>query len=199
MQVEHQVLPIALPTLVIAGAVVLVAFVLLVVLLRILRRRPASKAGAPQDLSIDIKSLDASGPPAKSPRLEFYGTPVRLVVFVLAPVGRGGNMPSAERLREVVDYLVPGLSKVLAVHQPIYRQWPPQLSSQGFARALFANVRLPGDDGKGTPWCSVAGKFSIGEEHLLAGLVCCAAGPNGLSQVTVEHEGQWLDVLRVKE
>lgn len=199
MEVDQEFSSLPLITIVIAGAAVLIAAAVLFVLLFLLRRRPARKGESQQDLSIDIASLDASGPPAKSPRLEFYGTPVRLAVLILAPVGRGGSMPSPERLQEVVDFLIPGLSKVLAVHQPMFRRWPQQLSSQGFTQVFFSNLHLPGDRGKGTPWCSVAGKFSIGDENLLAGLVCCAAGPNGLSQVTVEHEGQWLDVLRVKE
>jgi hypothetical protein len=59
-------------------------------------------------------------------------------------------------------------------------------------------VTLPGDRGKGTAWCSLAGKFRAAGQVFLAGLVACAAKPNGLGQFVIQHEGQWNDVLRIK-
>jgi hypothetical protein len=59
-------------------------------------------------------------------------------------------------------------------------------------------VALPGDRGKGTPWCSIAGRLQVGDRLFLIGLVCCAHQPNALSQFVVQHEGQWLDILRIR-
>jgi hypothetical protein len=97
-----------------------------------------------------------------------------------------------------MEQLVPGMSSVLAHHQPLICRWPAQLSSTGFAQSFFNHVALPGARGRGTPWCSLAGKLAVGDRVFLVGLVFCAATSNSLSQMTVEHEGQWLDVLRIR-
>ena len=123
---------------------------------------------------------------------------MRLAVLILAPAGRNNPLPPATELPDTVDCLLPGLTAVVAAHHPVIRAWPFQLSTQGFEHSFFNNVQLPGDRGKGTPWCSVAGRFEAGSRQFLAGLLCVADKPNSLSQVTVAHTGQWMDVLRVK-
>ncbi len=188
-----------LPTpLVVVIALAAVAVVALVLVTTLLRRKPESSASPSADLSIDLSALSVSGPDNPGPRLTYYGTPVQLVVLVLAPAGRGTAFPEKHELRHIVDRLIPNLSVILDHHRPIYRQWPEQLSTQGFSQSFFTNVQLPGDRGKGTPWCGIAGRFDMGEGHLLAGLVCKAAAPNGLSEIVVQHEGQWNDILRVR-
>jgi hypothetical protein len=123
---------------------------------------------------------------------------MRLAVVVLAPAGRDRVLPSAEDLPEVVEAIVPGLSKVIATHEPLVHRWPAQLSTQGFTHAFFANVRLPGDGGKGTPWCSAAGVFRYRGQVTLAGLVMCAGSAVHFGRRKIEEEEKWLDVLRVK-
>jgi hypothetical protein len=108
-------------------------------------------------------------------------------------------LPATEQLPDLVNRLLPNMMRVLSAHRPAFRRWPAQLSSQGFSHAFFRNVALPGDRGKGSPWCAIAGKFSGSGQTYLAGLVCCAQDSNSLGQVIVEHEGQWLDVLRISE
>jgi hypothetical protein len=162
-------------------------------------RRP--KAGGVDHLtleSVDVSSLADHGPPDGAEGLTFYHVPVRLALLVLAPVGRDGQLPPSDQLPELVDQLVPGLMGVLRRDQPEFRRWPAQLSSEGFTKAFFSHLRLPGDRGKGTPWCSIAGKFETDQTQYLAGLVCRAAAGNSLSQVAIQHAGQWLDVLRVR-
>jgi hypothetical protein len=186
-----------------ASTVVLVGVGLMLVLLvwlvvgRWLRR---SRDAATEPLSvetIDVSELADSGPVEGSEHLTFYHVPVRLALLVLAPVGREGRLPDSDQLPELVDQLVPGLMRVLQSDRPQFRRWPAQLSSEGFTKAFFGHVRLPGDRGRGTPWCSIAGKFETEDRPYLAGLVCRAATRNSLSQVAVEHAGKWLDVLRV--
>ena len=46
--------------------------------------------------------------------------------------------------------------------------------------------------------CSAAGKFEGGGQQYLVGLICCAAGPNSLGEMTVDKPGQWLSILRVR-
>ena len=188
-----------LTTPVLIGIGVFAGLLLLaIVALLVLRRRTSGETVSHQNLAIDLNSLEAGGPPSDGPIFEFYGTPVRLVVLILAPAGRGTHFPPKEQLREVVDLLIPNLAVILDSHKPIYRRWPEQLSSQGFVQSFFNNLQLPGDRGKGTPWCSVAGRFDTPYGQLLAGLVCRTNAPNGLSQTLIEHEGKWNDTLRVK-
>ena len=177
----------------VAGA--LIALVALVRWSRRLRCRPAMSA---VDLTLDVEALPTEGPPAAGPQLTFFSLPVRLAALVLAPVGRDSRLPAEEDLEAIVDQLVPGLVEVLAAHQPVFRRWPPQVSTQGFMKAFFGNVVLPGNRGRGTPWCGVVGKFEADGQPYLAGLVCRAERPNSFGQVVIEKLGGWLDVLQVR-
>jgi hypothetical protein len=189
-----------LPDHVLIGGLALVALCLALpaIWFLLFRRRAVRPEPVAPDLHIDLTTLPDHGPEADSPRLEFYGTPVRLAVLVLAPAGRNNATPTDAELPELIDSLVPGLWAVVQAQSPLVRYWPFQLSTQGFTHSFFNNVQLPGDRGKGTPWSAVAGRFEVGDRQLLAGLICVADRPNSLSQVTVAHVGQWLDVLRVR-
>ncbi len=176
------------------GLLLLVSLVLWIV--RSSRRKPGP---APQaDLTIDVGGLSPEGPPSEGQVLEFFGMPVRLVALVLAPAGRNTQLPPEPQLVRVLDDLTPGLSSIVSSHRPLFRPWPSQLSTQGFIHAFFNHAHLPGDRGKGTPWCSAAGRFDAGDQQMLAGILCAAEKPNSLSQVPITNVGQWLEVLRVK-
>ncbi len=159
-------------------------------------RRP-SRSREPQT-AVDLSTLPSHGPSPEGPRLEFYGTPVRIAVIAVAPSGRAGELPPPDVLPGLMERLVPGMTETIAQQQPLICRWPAQLSSQGFAQAFFNQIALPGARGKGTPWCSIAGKLTVGQRAFLVGLVLCAAAPNSLSQVVVQHEGQWMDILRMR-
>lgn len=180
------------------GVILLLVVVLAIVLAIVLARKRTKPGLPPVDLRIDVLQLPAGGPPAEGPLLEYYGIPVRLVAVVLAPAGRNNQLPPQDRLPAVLDDLVPRLAEVVQQHGPILRQWPAQLSTQGFTQTFLNQVRLPGDRGKGTPWCSVVGRFETHGQQLLAGLLCVAHKPNSMTQVAVNNMGQWMDVLRIK-
>jgi hypothetical protein len=179
------------------GAVVLATLAGL--LLLIWRRRRATSQLPEPDLFIDVTKLNLVAMPETGPRAEIYGTPVQIAVVVVAPAGRQGELPPPDMLPGVLERLVPGLPSVIASHRPRLCQWPQQLSTQGFAQRFFNQVMLPGDRGKGTPWCSLAGKLQLGNRLFLVGLACRAAQPNGLGQIVIQHEGQWLDILRIRD
>jgi len=162
------------------------------------RRKPGPPPPKPLDRSIDLSTLDPSGAPADVPQLEYYGCPVRLAVLVLAPVGRDGSIPDKEQLPELLEQFVPHLLQVVAAHQPLLHFWPAQYSVVGFTNSFFVNVALPGNRGKGSPWCGVAGRFTALGRQYLAGIVCCGDDATGLGQLVIEQEQQWRDVLRVK-
>lgn len=180
-----------------AVAAGLVALAVLVAVVRAFlagRRKPPAPAPS---LAIDLASLGAEGPPDGGPTLECYNVPVRLAVLVLAPVGRG-EIPPLDKLPEAIDQISPGLSAVFDAHRTMVRQWPRQLSPRGFAQAFFTQVKLPGDRGRGTPWCALAGRLDC-DPPLMVGLALRAAAPNSLGQFPIESSRQWLDALRVRE
>jgi len=192
-----QVLPDAVsgirPFWVVIGAILLIAVILVVRMLLLRRKKPLPPE---PDLRIDVDTLHPE-PPPESPRLEFFGLPVRLVVLVLAPAGRDSYLPPEEQRNDLFESIVPGLAEVVRTHQPLTVTWPSQLSTQGFIHKYFQNVRLPGDRGRRTPWCSAAGVARCSGRAFLIGMTFWAARPNHFSQEAIQHEGDWYRVLRV--
>jgi hypothetical protein len=163
--------------------------------LKRLRRKPPLPE---PDLTIDVESLGTAGPPTGGPLLEHYNVPMRLAAVVLAPVGRVRQLPPPDELDVVFDAVVPGLAQVVRSHGPSLYRWPQQLSSTGFAHSFFRNASLPGDGGKGTPWCAAAGVVKVEGQPVMVGIVMRSELPNSLAQTVVERETNWLDLLRVK-
>ncbi len=166
---------------------------------RLLKRQVRqSRSGGPS-LAIDLPALPATGPPDAGPQLELYHVPVRVAVLVLAPAGRSGQLPEAIPTARLAENLLPGLGAVLDSHHTLIQSWPGQVSSQGFTQAFFASLSLPGDEGKGSVWSAVAGRFKAANQPFLAGLVLRAATPNAIGCAVVKHDAEWLDLLRVRE
>ena len=175
-----------------------VVLVILYVVWRVVGRRRPEAPPDERDLAIDVASLPSEGPPSEGPALEYYYVPVRLAAIVLAPAGRAGRVPSLDRLSQVFEAIVPGLGQVVLAHQPLVRRWPEQLSISGFAHAFFRLVKLPGDAGKGTAWCSAAGVAKPKGGSVMVGLVMRAESENNFGQTIIERDTKWLDVLRVR-
>ena len=195
---EVSITSISIPTVAVMAAVgALLALVLLVIAWRVLRRRKPAEVSTGLPLAIDLASLGEEGPPAGPPVLEFYNVPVRVAAVVLAPAGRR-DLAQVGEMSQVLDAIVPGLERVIALHKPLICHWPRQLSARGFAHIFFANVRLPGDGGKGTPWSSAAGIIKFRGQPVMAGLVLCAASPNAFGQMTLDSEEKWLGSFRVR-
>lgn len=184
----------ALSYIAIAAAVILVLWIVW----RLIRSRRRPSVMLLPDLTISIDELGVSGPPAGMPTLELYNLPVRLAAVVLAPVGRVGELPSENATSALLEAVIPGLDKIAASHRPLVRRWPGQVSARGFAHLFFANVKLPGEGGKGTPWASVAGVFKQKGKPVMAALVLRAESPNSLGQTIIEKEHEWLGCLRVR-
>jgi hypothetical protein len=165
---------------------------------RLVRRRRRVAAPLAPDLKIVVADLGNDGPPPGPPVLEFYNLPMRVAAIVLAPVGRVRELPPDQQIPTLIEAIVPGLDKMAALHRPLIRRWPNQVSARGFAHLFFNNAKLPGDGGKGTAWSSVAGVFKVKGQPVMAGLVLRAAEPNSLGQTIIEEEYQWLGCLRVR-
>ncbi|MEN6449542.1 MAG: hypothetical protein ABFC96_03540 [Thermoguttaceae bacterium] len=175
-----------------------VGAILLWVVWRLVRRRKRPQPLLLPELKIEVAALPDVAPPPGLPALELYNLPVRLAAIVVAPVGVDRELPPVDELGPLLDAVLPGLDKVAALHRPLVRCWPHQVSARGFAHLFFANVRLPGDWGKGTPWSSVAGLAKVAGEPVMVGLVLRAASSNSLGQTVIDAENKWLACLRVR-
>lgn len=194
-QIEQ--LGISRQTALYSAAGLVAAIAVLMVVSRLFRRKPAPKLKQ-QDLTLRIEDLVPGGPAGDGPVLELLNVPVRIAAIIVAPVGRATAAPSNGEVLKILDDIVPKLGAVAKRHQPRIVHWPFQISAQGFANNFFTNVRLPGNKGKGSPWCSMSGRCESDDHKYMIGLVFCADAQNGLGQLIVERDSQWLDMLRVK-
>jgi len=156
---------------------------------RWLRRRRRPRPLPAVDLTLDVESLGTAGPPAEGVLVKFYNVPVHLAAIVVAP---------PDRLDAVFEAIVPGLGQAVVDHRPLIRRWPVQLSSTGFAHSFFRHVKLPGEGGKGTPWCAAAGMVKVNDQPVTVGLVLRSQSANNLGQTIVESETKWLDLVRIR-
>ena len=180
------------------AVVVAIAAVVLLLVWKVFGGRRQVVHERPVGLTVDVGSLGTAGPPAGPPVLEFYYVPVRLAAVIVAPAGRGRELPPINQLDAVFEAILPGLSQVGAAHRPLVRRWPAQLSVTGFAHTFFQHVRLPGDAGKGSPWSSAAGVAKLKGHSVMAGLVLRTESATTHGQVTIDSEEKWLGILRVK-
>lgn len=175
-----------------------IAIVAVLILWKIRSGRQNRSVAAPTNLRIDVMALGNQGPPPGPPVLEFYNTPVRLAAIVVAPVGRVRNLPPPDEMGDVLNSIVPELARVVASHRPLARSWPAQLSSRGFAHMFFQHARLPGDGGKGSPWCAAAGVFKIEGQSMMAGMIFRTKSTSSHGQEIIDSEEKWLGMLRVR-
>ncbi len=166
--------------------------------LKMLPRGAPGAVGMGRELFLDVRKLSQEGPPPGGPKLECRQIPVRLAVVVLAPSGRANPLSTAGGFPHLLDQIVPGLGNALATHQPVVKLWPAQLSQQGFVHSFFKNVRLPGQGGKRTAWCALAGPSEIDGRSIDVGLVFCAAGNNPMGQEQIQSADAWAEALRVR-
>ena len=134
-----KLLYLALPA---AGAAALLLTLVGALWLFVRRKRSSNLTAIHLDnMTIDLDALPLTSLPKGSVSLDVYGVPTHLAVLVLAPVGRGHDLPDKEQWRTLLEQLCPGFGRILDEHQPVFRRWPPQISSHGFNRAFFGNMR----------------------------------------------------------
>lgn len=182
--------------LVLLGGAAVLTLALIVVGI-VLMRRPKAVQQEPTLPSLDLDSLPTGEIPTE-PRVEIYNIRMQWAAVVVAPAGRASELPELEQLTILFDDLSPGMSAAFIQHRPKLVLWPPQLSSEGFVRSFFRHVALPGNKGRGTPWCSLAGRVESSSDSVLVGIVCRSASANSLGQILVERPSKWLDILRIR-
>ncbi len=176
----------------------LLVLIVILILWNALLKQWRSKDRQPSvDLRIDLSALGSQGPPETGPRLEFLGVPVRLAAVVFAPAGTAGVLPPIGQGEELLEALLPGLSKIAALHGTVMIEWPSQVSSKGFAHRFFAEAKLPGKGEKGSPWCGLAGPARWQGKVFLAGLIFRSEYPTQFGQEIVDSETLWRRFLTV--
>lgn len=149
------------------------------------------------DLTIDLSALPIVAV-SDNPSIEFYSMPVQLRMLVIAPIGRSATLPDKQDLPATLQNVIPHFMDIVDSHKPIFRAWEGQPSVEGFKQAFFNNISLPGNNGVGTHWSSITGRFSDGDSRYLIGMAFSADTSNPIGEVTVAHDTQWMDVLRIK-
>jgi len=184
-----------LPAAVMVGLMVLISAVMLVRRWRQRRRKPK---WVEPDLRIDVARLELR-PVPEVPMLLFHSEPVRLDIVVLAPAGRTGSLPPPQSWPMLMEAVAPGLMRVVQTHEPQFVRWPSQLSINGFIHQFFRNVVLPGDRGRGTPFCAAVGPARGTDGQLfLIGMIMHADHPLFLSFEEVESETMWRRLIEVR-
>lgn len=193
---------VSLIILIVIGTVFLLIFLALVFFLAIwLGNGRSSQELAQEQIknqTIDLAALKLTELAKGGPQVEIRGIGARLVVLVVAPLGRVHALPNAEGLRAVVESLTPRLGMALDFHQPIFRKWDPQVSAAGFVQSFFNNMYLAKRDLRGTEWSMVAGKAEFNSQPILIGMVFKSNEANSLGKIEVENPGDWDDILRVR-
>lgn len=182
------------PLVMVAAAVVLVVIALKVAHGHVRRRKASTEQ---VKLTINLSDFGEFAVPQTGPQLRFFNVPTRLALVVMAPVGRDGRLPDREIWPNLIDRAIPQVRGVIDAHHTELRPWPNQLSTEGFCKKFFHALQLPNEQGKGSKWSAVAGRFSALNNRFLVGLLLRADEPNNLGQITVERDAQWLDIFRI--
>ena len=183
--------------IVVAGS--LVGLGVIVVCVRWWQKRKLDSLGSDDtdDLTIDLSALPIVSV-SDDPLIEFYSMPVQLRILVIAPIGRSASLPDKQHLPSILQNVIPHFMEVVNAHEPIFRAWDGQPSIEGFKQAFFNNISLPGNRGVGTHWSSITGRFSGGDSRYLIGMAFSSELPNPIGEITIAHDAQWMDVLRIR-
>lgn len=184
---------------VVLGVAALLAFALLMLLIRWVERRFRRKddhGDEDRALQLDLSGCPLPVTPLGDPYLACYHLPVRLRLVVVASPGRNDKV-DALAVEKLLDRIIPGLGLVARHDRPFIRVWPPQLSQHGFGATFHRCTIKPEPESEASRWVMIAGKVQAGKDPYLLGLGLWADEPNTVGRLTVELH-QWLDVLRLR-
>ena len=126
-----------IPAVSACGGAVVMLVVLFALVWFVRRRRAGAVEEEPQLASIDAGAWRRSARPQVARGLPSTGTPVRLTILAIAPVGRDSHLPDALEIPALMDQLVPGMKLIMESHHPEIVCWPSQLSSPRFCAIVF--------------------------------------------------------------
>src|SRR5439155_24495943 len=129
-------------------------------------------------------------------QLRVEGVPVRLRMVVIAPAGTESEV-DLDELAGILDKVLPGLGEIFKHDKPRVKEWPRQVSYQGFATHFHRNMETGAKDGEQTRWVTVAGRAKLGKYQIMLGLVLQSIKPNTVGPRTVDSH-EWATLLRVR-
>ena len=129
-------------------------------------------------------------------QLRVEGVPVRLRMVVVAQAGTESEV-DLDELATVLDKILPGLGDIYKHDKPRIKEWPRQVSYQGFATHFHRNMETGAKEGEQTRWVTVAGRAKVGKNQIMLGLVLQSIKPNTVGPRTVDSH-EWATVLRVR-
>ena len=129
-------------------------------------------------------------------QLRCEGVPVRLRLVVIAPAG-GQSEVDLDELPKVLDKIVPGLGDIYKHDKPRVREWPKQVSYQGFGTHFHRNTLTGVADEDASRWVMIAGRVKLGKFQVMVGLAMQTIKPNTIGRRTVDSDG-WATILRVR-
>jgi hypothetical protein len=184
------------------GWYLVLAFAALVVLLVVgfvLRKFLGLFKGKKRDEDKPLRENLAEYPPPPKPgprKLQVQGTPARVRLVVIAPVGKAAKL-DANKAAPLLEHVARGLGAVVGQDKPRIKIWPPQLSNDGFIETFFRVVKSPDKEGKASRWVQMAGRAKVGESYILLGLALLSDETNNLGKLRPRAES-WGDYLKVK-
>lgn len=178
-----------------AAAAVGVAALLLALLLRLFRRRPAPVAE--RALTEDLGSYPPPPPLPEGARpLECHGIPCRVRLIVVAPQGLDTGGISMDDVLPILDAAIPGLSALAQRDVPRVRLWDTQLSTQGFTASFRRHAQLPNPEATVKDWLQVCGKVIRHGRAYALGLALKTEREHTLGPQVLEKPHQWMEILR---
>jgi hypothetical protein len=156
--------------------------------------RPKKSSG--EELEEDLRLIPAPPPLTGDRRLTVEGVPVRLRLVVAAPAGRAQEI-DAPSVRQILDQVLPGLSKIADDDVPRTRIWPAQLSYEGFANKFHKNTPVPEGEHQPSRWVLMAGRAQLDKNQVLLGLALQAAQPTTVGRLRLDKY-QWTTFLRIR-
>jgi hypothetical protein len=166
---------------------------LLFLLLIVWLRRGKKGVNPESGLSENLAALPPLGKGARHYQLLVISQPVRLLLVVVAPVGK----KPIGKVDSVLEQIFRHLGEVAIDDKPRIRLWPAPLSTAGFAPTFYRLTRRPDPEGKPSRWILLAGPAKAGGVPVLLGLAVYADKPSTAGLITLT-ETEWNEVLRVE-
>ena len=177
-------------------AVSLIVLLLLVAIVRFFFRGKGKKAPKEPGLSENLDEYPELTKTSGDRQLRAEGVPARLRLVVVAPAGTASDV-DVDELEDVLEKLIPGLGDIYKHDRPRVKDWPTQVSYQGFANHFHKNMLTGGAEGEQTRWILVAGRVKVGKRQVMLGVALQTIKPNTIGRRTVDaHE--WAGILRVR-
>jgi hypothetical protein len=126
------------------------------------------------------------------------GQAARLRLLVLAPsIGSSGRI-APERVVELLDELLPGLSKVAKHDSPRVEAWNDGQTHEGFRRRLAKRMRAPEPEGQPSHWIVVSGEAATAKSPVFIGMAFFSKEATAMRTVEAAA-GHWREVLAIRD